>query len=494
MSMQSLTATKTTAANDAVGPGGLPETLVQMSARLVAADAANTANTAQALITAEAKINSLRSESYAAFATYNAMGDAISASALGLRSWTTNEIAGATADLVSSAQMAGAISTSEVTLRNWTNGRISESVTGLASTAYVAGSLATAKGQWEAYADAASAASVVGLASLAHVAGSLATAKGQWEAYADDASARSVVGLDSVAAREAAVGAAVLSLQNWSDGRFATSSALLAVQSTANNASSAAALALSAANGSEAYAALTVDAGNRLTAMRINGVTRAIDFLAETFNVTAEGGNGISYSAASKIFKIFGDGQKTLMKASGDVRFWSGPSSVPDGWETAENGVIALGPGVPGGGRFNGQTLSGPFDSGPGSASVIGLGTSWTTMAQTAPRLMLDGFMIVRASWKATLSTDGGPEPRFHGLLWRIVTTNESGGDLRVVASGYRSGSANLPNITMGPPFERATVSGSGQRRILLQLAIDPDDNTAAASAHSAQFDGLYAA
>src|SRR5690606_15914312 len=104
--------------------------------------------------------------------------------------------------------------------------------------------------------------------------------------------------------------------------------ALLAVQSTANNASSTAALALSAANGNEAYAALTVDAGNRLTAMRINGVTRAIDFLGETFNVTAEGGNGISYSAASKVFKIFGEGQKTLMKASGGVRFWSGPTTV----------------------------------------------------------------------------------------------------------------------------------------------------------------------
>src|SRR5690606_4003298 len=109
------------------------------------------------------------------------------------------------------------------------------------------------------------------------------------------------------------------------------------------------------------------------------------------------------------------------------------------------------------------------------NASVIGLGTGWTTMAQTGLMYLRNGSLIARASWRATLSTDGSPPPAFHGLLWRIVTTNESGGDLRVVASGYRSGSPNLPNITMGPPFELAMVSAVGRRRLLLQLAIDPD-------------------
>jgi len=477
-----------------VGPGGLPETLVQMSTRLVAADAANELNTAQAVISAEVLINALRSESNAKFATYNALDGAIAANALVIRSAVTAEIAQATVDLVSASQLGSAISNSELVMRTWTNGRIVESTAELMTRAEVSGAIGAADLNLRGWTNGRISEATADLAAKSFVEGGLAVAKGQWESYADNEISRATAGMDTVAAREAALAAAALTLKSWATDSFAGSEALLAIESELNGAKSTASLALSAANGNEAYAALTAGTGGRLAEMRINGVTRAIDFLAETFNVTAEGGNGISYSAASKIFKIFGDGQKTLMKASGDVRFWSGPSSVPDGWETAENGVIALGPGVPGGGRFNGQTLSGPFDSGPGSASVIGLGTSWTTMAQTAPRLMLDGFMIVRASWKATLSTDGGPEPRFHGLLWRIATTNESGGDLRVVASGYRSGSANLPNITMGPPFERATVSGSGQRRILLQLAIDPDDNTAAASAHSAQFDGLYAA
>ncbi|WP_313046169.1 hypothetical protein, partial [Brevundimonas sp.] len=444
---------------EGVGPGGLPETLVQMSARLVAADAANTANTAQALITAEAKINALRSESYAAFATYNAMGDAISASALGLRSWTTNEIAGATANLVSSTQMGTAISNSEVSLRNWTNGRISESVTGLASTAYVAGSLATAKGQWEA--------------------------------YADDAAARSIVGLDSVAAREAALGAAVLSLQAWSDGRFATSSALLAVQSTANNASSTAALALNAANGNEAYAALTVDAGNRLTAMRINGVTRAIDFLAETFNVTAERGNGISYSAASKVFKIFGDGQKTLMKASGGVRFWSGPTSVPDGSETAENGVIALGPGVPGGGQFNGLTLSRPFDTGVGSDTAIVIQPdTWTVIAETSLHYMREGVFMTAASIEALVSSstaDGS-------VSWVVESVNAAGGDPVIVAQGGFLLPANIIPWTTGrsaylPGLGRRT----GERRLRLSIAWSNPPVTGV-TIRKARLWGLYAA
>lgn len=474
-----------------VGPGGLPETLVQMSARLVAADAANELNTAQALITAEAKINSLRSESYAAFATYNAMGDAIAANSLVIRGEVTAEIATATASLVSATQMGTAISNSELSLRNWTNGQISQAVSGLASTAYVAGSLATAKGQWEAYADAASAASVVGLASLAHVAGSLATAKGQWEAYADDASARSVVGLDSVAAREAAVGAAVLSLQNWSDGRFATSSALLAVQSTANGASSTAALALSAANGSEAYAALTVDAGNRLTAMRINGVTRAIDFLAETFNVTAEGGNGISYSAASKVFKIFGDGQKTLMKASGGVRFWSGPTSVPDGSETAENGVIALGPGVPGGGQFNGLTLSRPFDTGVGSDTAIVIQPdTWTVIAQTSLHYMREGVFMTAASIEALVSSstaDGS-------VSWVVESVNAAGGDPVIVAQGGFLLPANIIPWTTGrsaylPGLGRRT----GERRLRLSIAWSNPPVTGV-TIRKARLWGLYAA
>lgn len=444
---------------EGVGPGGLPETLVQMSARLVAADAANTANTAQALITAEAKINALRSESYAAFATYNAMGDAIAANALVIRGQVTAEIASATANLVSSTQMGTAISNSEVSLRNWTNGRISESVTGLASTAYVAGSLATAKGQWEA--------------------------------YADDAAARSIVGLDSVAAREAALGAAVLSLQAWSDGRFATSSALLAVQSTANNASSTAALALNAANGNEAYAALTVDAGNRLTAMRINGVTRAIDFLAETFNVTAEGGNGISYSAASKVFKIFGEGQKTLMKASGGVRFWSGPTSVPDGSETAENGVIALGPGVPGGGQFNGLTLSRPFDTGVGSDTAIVIQPdTWTVIAETSLHYMRDGVFMTAASIEALVSSstaDGS-------VSWVVESVNAAGGDPVIVAQGGFLLPANIIPWTTGrsaylPGLGRRT----GERRLRLSIAWSNPPVTGV-TIRKARLWGLYAA
>nr|WP_303682826.1 hypothetical protein [Brevundimonas naejangsanensis] len=337
---------------DGVAPGGLPETLVQMSARLVAADAANTANTAQALITAEAKINALRSESYAAFATYNAMGDAIAANALVIRGQVTAEIATATANLVSSTQMGTAISNSEVSLRNWTNGRISESVTGLASTAYVAGSLATAKGQWEA--------------------------------YADDAAARSIVGLDSVAAREAALGAAVLSLQSWSDGRFASGAALLAVQSTANNASSTAALALSAANGNEAYAALTVDAGNRLTAMRINGVTRAIEFLSDSVAFLSPGGGerteyrGGSWhvyspadSTRTRYGKAFGGTQKLV--------WWTGPIAVPEGGEAKANAYVYISMNTEGGPRFGGSDV--PTGGSSGGSGVIG----WSGIGSAVP-------------------------------------------------------------------------------------------------------------
>ena len=107
---------------------------------------------------------------------------------------------------------------------------------------------------------------------------------------------------------------------------------------------------------------------------------------------------------------------------------------------------------------------------------------------------MRNGFLDARASWRATLSSDGGAEPTTHGLNWRMASTDQSGGDLRVIASGYAVGLPNIANIVMGQPFTRSDVSGTGIRKLLLQLSIDPYDNTSAASVHSAQFDGLYAA
>lgn len=487
-----------------VGPGGLPETLVQMSARLVAADAANELNTAQALITAEAKINALRSESYAAFATYNAMGDAIAANALVIRGEVTAEIVTATANLVSAAQMGTAITNSELSLRNWTDGRIAGAVAGLAGIAYVDNSLAaakgqweafataeaaratigldsiaareaalaTAKGRWEAYADAASAASVVGLASLAHVAGSLATAKGQWEAYADDASARSVVGLDSVAAREAAVGAAVLSLQTWSDGRFATSSALLGVQSTANGASSTAALALSAANGSEAYAALLTDVDGRITGARINGTTGIVEILSSIFRLTSTGSGARTEHRDSTWYVYDPDASTRTMYGkpfggSDKLVWWTGPSSVTEGSEAKANAYVFISMTAP---RIGGTDF--PSSGGGGGAaydrsawSEVTVTTTWTTLGEvTFTGKPSAGWWDLVA--QGVFGTTSGSRP----VEFRVIENGAT--DALATASATITSSPDLLELFLSPPGPWAQTRPAGSLSLRLQARV----------------------
>lgn len=205
---------------EGVGPTGLPETLVQMRTRLVAADAANAASAAQALIDAKVYTDGLRNDAAITYATYTAMGSAISASAAQIRSGVTAEIADAVATLVSSAQLAS--------------------------------SLAQAKGQWEAYATAAAANAVVGLVAASQLESALATAKGQWESYANAAASGAVVGLDTIAAREAALAAANLALRSYVTDYVTSATAGLAAIGDLNGVQAAAALALSVAQDAQA--------------------------------------------------------------------------------------------------------------------------------------------------------------------------------------------------------------------------------------------------
>lgn len=205
---------------EGVGPTGLPETLVQMRTRLVAADAANAASAAQALIDAKIYTDGLRNDAAIAYATYTAMGTAISASAAGVQSWTTEQIAGAVANLVTASQLAT--------------------------------SLATAKGQWESYATAAAANAIVGLVAASQLESALATAKGQWESYANAAASGAVVGLDTIAAREAALSAANLALRSYVTDYVTSATAGLAAIGDLNGVQAAAALALSVAQDAQA--------------------------------------------------------------------------------------------------------------------------------------------------------------------------------------------------------------------------------------------------
>lgn len=260
---------------EGVGPTGLPETLVQMQTRLVAADAANAASSAQALIDAKVYTDGLRNDSAINYATYTAMGSAISASAASVQSWTTSQIAGAVANLVSSAQLAN--------------------------------SLATAQGQWEAYATAAAANAIVGLVAASQLESALATAKGQWESYANAAASGAVVGLDTIAAREAALAATDLSLRSFVTDYVTSATAGLAAIGDLNGVQAAAALALSVAQ----------DAQAKLNEARVRLIANAdgsAPALLELYSGASGGSNALL--AATQIGFLVGSERRPLLVLS----------------------------------------------------------------------------------------------------------------------------------------------------------------------------------
>ena len=176
---------------------------------------------------------------------------------------------------------------------------------------------------------------------------------------------------------------------------------------------------------------------------------------------------------------------------------WTGPSSVPAGSETKAN-AGANGAWVDSSGLAftGGATLSGPFDSGALSATLIGLSAGWTTVATVASKYVAaNGGYIFRADWQATLSPKSPPSGApIYGLNWRVISTNPSGGDVRVVSSGYVTGLPGTANIAMGQPYTLVTghVSLVGDRKLHLQLALSGTDDVTAASARNARLQGVY--
>jgi len=178
---------------------------------------------------------------------------------------------------------------------------------------------------------------------------------------------------------------------------------------------------------------------------------------------------------------------------AGDLLLWSGPTTVGYGSETVDNGILGISATD---GFFGGKTSNGPFDSGPPSASLIGLSAGWTTVATVASKYVYtSGSFLLRADWQATLTPKSPPsEAPVYGLNWRVISTNLDGGDQRVVSNGYVAGAGGIANAPMGQPYTliEGHVSNRGNRRFHLQLAMSGTDDVVAASARNARFQGVY--
>lgn len=176
-----------------------------------------------------------------------------------------------------------------------------------------------------------------------------------------------------------------------------------------------------------------------------------------------------------------------------NLHLWSGPDTVAYGAETYDNGILGLSDTD---GYFGGKVSNGPFDSGTPSATSIGLSSGWTTVATVASKYLYNtGSFLFRADWQAILSPKAPPsEAPVYGLNWRVVSTNMSGGDLRIVTSGYVTAPVANANIAMGQPYTliEGHVSQRGDRKLLLQLAMSGTDDVTAASTSNARLSGVY--
>ena len=211
--------------------------------------------------------------------------------------------------------------------------------------------------------------------------------------------------------------------------------------------------------------------------------------------VAMEAENGrVRFSEPASVVK---DGRRATIGpgfgVAGDLLLWSGPTTVGYGSETVDNGILGISATD---GFFGGKTSNGPFDSGPPSASLIGLSAGWTTVATVASKYVYtSGSFLLRADWQATLTPKSPPsEPPFYGLNWRVISTDLSGGDQRVVSSGYVAGASGIANVPMGQPYTliEGHVSNRGDRRLHLQLAMSGTDDVVAASVRNARLQGVY--
>lgn len=216
-------------------------------------------------------------------------------------------------------------------------------------------------------------------------------------------------------------------------------------------------------------------AGGKTTGARNanDGTTTAWDFVADYFRVRPETGDaGIEIDAANGILRIKGPTRRIVLKPE-DLIMWVGPSSVANGAEEIDNGILGISETD---GFFGGETLSGPFDSGEVSGSVT-LTTEWQDVVTLTKRTR-NGFF---GFWPQASITGSGTynseTGRYHvGIGWRVVSTDMASGDVVELSSGTQANNS-LTNVTMPLNFAPAMNAGesiafsrTGQRRLALQV------------------------
>ena len=178
---------------------------------------------------------------------------------------------------------------------------------------------------------------------------------------------------------------------------------------------------------------------------------------------------------------VIKDGRRATMGpgfgVASDMLLWSGPTSVGFGAETVDNGILGISADD---GFFGGKTLSGPFDSGAGSATDIPLTSSYQTVATVTSKQVRNGQF---AFWPEFLANGAGELVGTNNyrmwIAWQVVSVDQSNGDAEVITTGVSQrgqvGSSIFADQIYEPPLAPGTSSPGtkrGNRKLLLQARV----------------------
>lgn len=269
-------------------------------------------------------------------------------------------------------------------------------------------------------------------------------------------------------------------------------SQLTTLSSTVGGFSSSISQLFSVTEGLGARWTLALNANGAISNLIADGQTRSLIFEGANFTVT-DAGNGLSYTPATGRLKVVRGGMKTVLGAGSNLVLWVGSTTIGDGSENVDNGILGIGLNE---GFFGGKTYSGPFDSGPPSATEIDLLSSSTVAVVPSKMMLPAGQSAGSVSFQIFVSgAPANPQDPQYGFSWSVVVTDQNGNLEGSLAGGSTSGVTPNTWVTFNANWivTPATAAVRGDKRLVLRVGSFGSD-VRTPKARNGRVRGLYAA
>ena len=414
----------------------------------------------------------------------------------------------ATARIAGLASAGSALAAADIALRVWTNGQIATATINLATNAHVAAAVGAAALSLQGYTDGQIASATAGLATTAAVAASISAAALSLQSYTDGQIATATAGLTTAAQLASAIAGALIQAQLQVDAYAATAALTFAGLASFNGLVSTVGIQGTAVSGLQsrdntAHLELIAAAGGGVPArIGIASAAGSSDIALEASRIWW-GLNTVFHAATGQLRTSYGGASRRVLALGApfgpdDLWMWTGPASVAFGDETFANATGAAE--SDGDSYYGGRTLSGPFDSGALSSTIVALSTTWAVLAEVEKTVNLGAFLI-----GVEIETTGDAPPDAEGFrVWDVELSvmsvawdySESEQLIGTSAGGVINpgGSASFVPGGVGPSWTTYAGTKRGRRRLILFARIPPASATTSASYRNARLHGFYAA